>query len=126
MIINNIKLPDKVDVLGTEYKIFYETKEDNPKMEGNKGYCETCAKEIHLDTSWFGVPRKDDEYPNMILKDLWKEGIKVLRHELIHAFIIESGLDECCEWANNEEMIDWIARQFPKMVKCFAKSGIDI
>lgn len=126
MKIGNTVLPEKVNVLGSEYKIFYETKENNPKMEGSKGYTELCAKEIHIDTSWFGVPRKDDEHPEWILKDLWKEGLKVLRHELVHAFILESGLSECCEWAENEELVDWIARQFPKMADCFTKAGINI
>ena len=123
MIINNIKLPDKVDVLGTEYKIFYETKESNPKMEGSKGYTELCAKEIHIDRSWF-EGSKDDPNPELLLKDLHLEGIKVIRHELVHAFILESGLSECCAWAENEELVDWIARQFPKMTECFEKAGI--
>lgn len=123
MKINGIKLPDSIMVLGTEYKIFYETKESNPKMEGSKGYTELCAKEIHIDRSWFEGP-KDDPNPELILKDLHIEGIKVLRHELVHAFILESGLSECCAWAENEELVDWIARQFPKMAECFEKAGI--
>ena len=123
MKINGIKLPDIAMVLGTEYKIFYETKENNPKMEGSKGYTELCAKEIHMDRSWFEGP-KDDSESKILLKDLYLEGIKVLRHELVHAFILESGLCECCDWAENEELVDWIARQFPKMTEGFEKAGI--
>ena len=123
MKINGNVLPDSVMVLGTKYKIFYETKESNPKMEGSKGYTELCAKEIHIDRSWFEGP-KDDPNPELILKDLHLEGMKVLRHELVHAFILESGLCECCAWAENEELVDWIARQFPKMAECFEKAGI--
>ena len=44
---------------------------------------------------------------------------KVARHEIIHAFLYESGLSHNSEWANNEEMIDWIAIQFSKMLKAF-------
>lgn len=124
MKLNGLGLPDKVLVLGTEYKIYYETKkENNPKMEGAKAYTELCAKEIHIDRSWF-EGAKDDPNPELILKDLYKERIKVIRHELIHAFILESGLSECCSWAENEELVDWIARQFPKMSECFEKAGI--
>ena len=123
MKIGNCNLPDKANVLGTEYKIYYETKENNPKMEGAKGYTELCAKEIHLDRSWFENV-KDDPNPELYLKDLYKEGIKVIRHELIHAFILESGLYECCDWAENEELVDWIARQFPKIAKLFKEIGI--
>lgn len=123
MVIDNHKLPDSVSVLGTEYRIFYETKESNPKMEGSKGYTELCAKEIHIDRSWF-EGSKDDPNPELLLKDLYIEGIKVIRHELVHAFILESGLSECCTWAENEELVDWIARQFPKMLDAFTKAGV--
>jgi len=47
-----------------------------------------------------------------------------LRHELVHAFLNESGLmwnsftpDKA--WAKNEEMVDWIAIQSPKLFKVF-------
>lgn len=42
-----------------------------------------------------------------------------MRHEIVHAYLFESGLTECSgavnSWAINEEMVDWIASQFPKM-----------
>ena len=43
-----------------------------------------------------------------------------LRHEIIHAFLFESGLQTCAftiegPWAENEEMIDWFANMIPKM-----------
>lgn len=67
---------------------------------------------------------KDEPNPNLVMKDLYIEGIKVIRHELVHAFILESGLCECCTWAENEELVDWIARQFPKMNKVFSELNI--
>ena len=47
---------------------------------------------------------------------------ETLRHEIVHAFFNESGLKESsngCEsgWAKNEEMVDWIALQLPKIYK---------
>lgn len=52
---------------------------------------------------------------------------RILRHEIIHAFFNESGLQDDssnidCGWAVNEEMVDWIAIQFPKMVKAFEEA----
>ena len=38
MKINNHILPDKVSILGTEYKINYVTEEEDPTMKGNDGY----------------------------------------------------------------------------------------
>ena len=52
---------------------------------------------------------------------------KVLRHEILHAFFYESGLAECSgsteAWAQNETMIDWIARQHSKIHAVFEKAG---
>ena len=47
---------------------------------------------------------------------------KTLRHEIIHAFMFESGLDECSTWGVDESLIDWIALQFPKMLKAFEEA----
>lgn len=39
-----------------------------------------------------------------------------LRHEIIHAFFEESGLDE---YSENEELVQWLAIQFPKLLYTF-------
>ena len=46
---------------------------------------------------------------------------KLIRHEIIHAFLFESGLGENSNWAQNEEMVDWLAFQIPKVVEVFQK-----
>ena len=43
---------------------------------------------------------------------------KIKRHEIIHAFLYESGLASSCDWAC-EEMVDWLAIQAPKLFKEF-------
>lgn len=124
MKIGNYNLPDKVNVLGTEYKIKYSTEETDPNMVGADGYCEPYTKEIYINRHLFDGSEKtaDDK---LMCKGLDVRGYKVFRHEIIHAFIIESGLWECCDWARNEELTDWIARQFPKMNKVFTEIGVD-
>ena len=47
----------------------------------------------------------------------------MLRHEIVHAFLYESGLDVSSEWARNEEIVDWIALQTPKLQKAFEEAG---
>ena len=42
-----------------------------------------------------------------------------MRHEIIHAFLCESGLAENSDWATNEELVDWIAIQAPKLIKAW-------
>ena len=53
----------------------------------------------------------------------------ILRHELIHAFLSESGLsysslNYSSGWAKNEEMVDFFAIQFPKIAKVFKELKI--
>jgi hypothetical protein len=56
-----------------------------------------------------------------------KQNQATLRHEVIHCFIYESGLwGSSCgidAWALNEEMVDWIAIQFPKILKIYQELG---
>lgn len=52
-----------------------------------------------------------------------------LRHEITHAFLNESGLSDNANqyrhsWAINEEMVDWIAIQSPKIFKVFQELGL--
>lgn len=53
---------------------------------------------------------------------------QILRHEIVHAFLNESGLSANASvpqngWAKHEEMIDWFAIQSPKIYKVFKKVG---
>ena len=59
------------------------------------------------------------------LKDLDYTEQWVLRHELVHAFLHESGLDKEAPWGNEGEelFVDWIALQLPKMVKAMKEAG---
>ena len=53
---------------------------------------------------------------------------KQLRHEIIHAFLSESGLsvnfEHCSKFGHEETMVDWIAIQFPKIHKVYEELGI--
>lgn len=53
---------------------------------------------------------------------------QTLRHEIVHAFLSESGLSHnsaCAEmpWAKNEEMVDWIAIQGEKIYEAWRTAG---
>lgn len=102
----------KVSVLGTAYIVCFHTEEQDEKLKTNYGYCDKEAKMI------------------VINKSLGRHYTAVtLRHELYHAFLYESGLDSSSlhyesGWATNEEMVDWLAIQYPKIKKVFDKLGI--
>ena len=105
----------KINIMGTDYEIKYQTEKENTKLIGNDGLCETYAKEIIIDKL---------EADENTLKDLDRYRDNVLRHEVIHAFFHESGLDCNSNYARNEELVDWIAIQFPKIYRAFKELGV--
>lgn len=108
-------LPWTVDVLGTIYNIKSANPDSNDKrLDGADAYCDYYAKEI------VAINYKETEES---FKDIPAFNRKTLRHEIIHAFLAESGLRKSCDWSRNEEVVDWIAIQFPKMLKAFKEAG---
>ena len=105
----------KVNVLGTEYEIITD---DSIISSGVDGLCKSYNKEIVIRSKGEMLCSEDSK----AIKELrYKE---VLRHELVHAFFDESGLDD---YSNNEQLVNWIAVQFPKMLKAFTEAGcVDI
>ena len=96
-----------VTILGTVYEVV----EDAALDETFDGQCVEYSKEILIRPleQMLGDDDSEDEKR--------KRYNEVLRHEIIHAFFAESGLEEYC---NNEQLVDWIAKQFPKMYRVFA------
>ena len=51
---------------------------------------------------------------------------KVLRHEIVHAFLYESGMwcnsGASDAWGTDETIVDWIAIQSPKIFKAFEEA----
>lgn len=101
----------KVNILGTEYEVINDNTGTNQKLKNCNGYCESYSKKIVIDCSheYMNDPDNYDKFADF--QD------KVLRHEIVHAFLHESGLDSNSDWARNEELVDWIAIQIPKIVK---------
>ena len=102
-----------VSILGEKYAII---ESDNLKSEDADGLCEFYTKEIHLRN----IKEDKDTFDNI---NVYRK--KVLRHEIIHAFLFESGLASNSDWANNEEIVDWIAIQFPKLAQAFKEAECD-
>lgn len=110
-----------VGVLGVSYTVHYTDYEDDEyiRREGVSGYCDFVERKIVV-VNDATIPLHVDcsEKAN---RSYEKE---TLRHEIIHAFLFQSGLDASAlpssgSWARNEEMIDWFAMQGPKIVKAW-------
>lgn len=107
-----------VNILGTEYSIHKQSAKENPKLEDNYGICEQYSKEIILNTL------EEEKKDVMRVENVEEFEKKVLRHEIIHAYLGESGLRSSSEWAENEEMVDWFAIQLPKIFKTFKELDV--
>lgn len=105
----------KINILGTEYTLEVVSKADDTCLKNYDGYCDKTSKRIV-------VKAKDDE-DELDNYDVYLKKIK--RHEIIHAFLFESGLHENFKhetWGHEETMIDWIAVQFPKLMNAFVEA----
>lgn len=106
----------KINVLGTEYEIIENAKrKDYQQLDELDGFTDFSIKKIII---------AEQEKDNDIVKDLEYITKKVTRHEIVHAFMYESGLDCNSDYARNEELIDWIAIQFEKMLEVFENLNI--
>ena len=115
----------KVNVLGTDYTIAIRTHEEEPsfKTKNIDGFENYNSKEIvilNLDKAeqWADETPEARAYATK----------EITRHEITHAFFDESGLQHSSNafsggWATNEEMVDWIALQFPKILKAFQETN---
>lgn len=104
-----------LNILGTSYTLEVVSKADDKYLEKCDGYCDKTSKRIV-------VKAKDDE-DELDNYDVYLKKIK--RHEIIHAFLFESGLHENFKhetWGHEETMIDWIAVQFPKLMNVFMEA----
>lgn len=106
----------KVNILGVDYIIKEQSESENELLKGCDGYCDWTTKEIVIERETFGT-----------LGDMEAYIRKVLRHEIVHAFFLESGLHEssggCEAWASNEAMVDWFARQGQKIYAAWREAG---
>ena len=107
----------KVNILGVVYTIKYNIPEEE-MPENSDGVMDYSIKTIKIAEL---VQEKDT------VVDLQKYRGQVVRHEILHAFLYESGLwsnsNEIESWALNEEMVDWFAIQFPKIFNAFKEAG---
>lgn len=105
-----------VNILGTDYAVETLSKAEDSYLNNCEGYCDHTSKRI--------VVREKDEDDDVDDYEYFKK--KIMRHEITHAFMHESGLGN--NWTHQnigqeETTVDWIAIQFPKMLKAFQDTG---
>ena len=106
----------KINILGTSWAVEERSEEDDPMLKDCDGYCDWTVRKIIIEREAQGE-----------LGDMEFYIRKVMRHEIVHAYLFEAGLasrSSAAEaWAMNEEMIDWIARIGPKIYNTWVEAG---
>lgn len=102
----------KVNILGTGYEIRDESNLNKTQLDGLH---EQYAKRIDIRPTEDMLTNDD----NKNLKKLRYD--EVVRHEIMHAFFVESGLEDYCA---NEQLVNWFAIQSPKIFKVFQELDI--
>lgn len=103
-----MKVSAKVIILGSYWDVKLRSKKEDDYLVNADGYCDKTMNLIVVKTN-----DENDTLGN------WEEYMrKVLRHELIHAFLFESGLHE--EFmhpgrGHDEAYVDWFAVQMLKI-----------
>ena len=110
-----------VRILGATYKVRLCVPYDkDPSLKGRFGYTSFPDKLIVI-ADICTIPGWEEASDNEFLDTF----CTTIRHEIIHAYLAESGLtgssNSVENWAMNEEMVDWFAIQFPKILETFEK-----
>lgn len=113
-----------INILGQPYKIIFKNYDEDEAFSRRHidGYCDNYTHTI--------VICNIATYPNWNYesKETCEAAQKqTVRHEIVHAFLSESGLNESSSlfdgaWAKNEEMVDWVATQGPKIYKAWQEA----
>jgi hypothetical protein len=124
---NSFLPPLPVNIMSTTYMAVKRKYDEIPdfKKRGIDAFCDDIKKEIVLCdlTTYPGYEDETKEY-------CYKAEVVALRHEIVHAFLNESGLTNSAlhydgPWAKNEEMVDWISIQLPKIYQAYRYLGIE-
>lgn len=105
-----------VNILGTEYKIIFDVPDE--EMPEDADGC--------MDQSIQTIKIAEFESDRNTIQDMDSYRKKVLRHEIVHAFLYESGMwnnsgsTNC--WEMDETITDWIAIQSPKLFQAFKEA----
>ena len=110
----------EICVLGTDYKVIMQPASDTVT---ERGHCDEILKQIVIYDLAGHRDWKDE--PSERIAAQMRE---TLRHEIVHAFLVESGLAESAlsyegAWATNEEMVDWFALQGMKICRAWREAG---
>ena len=106
----------RVNILGRTWLIGEHKESEDERLRESSGYTDWTTRLIVINGDIDGD-----------LGDMEAFRRKVLRHEIVHAYLLECGLNECSNtgtpWADNEEMVDWFARKGQQIYTTWLEAG---
>jgi len=103
-----------INILGQDYDIQEVGSNDDARLTDDlDGYCDGWGKTIRLRNDY-----NTKNPSNVSDMEAYKRNVK--RHEIVHAFFMECGMQK---YHSDEVIIEWIAQQFPKLEKAFQQAG---
>lgn len=100
----------ELKILGSTWRVVSRSEQEDKRLKNCSGLTDSSCRMIVL------TDVNPDEYTS---SDPQSDLQRTLRHEIIHAFLYESGIwcnsTNSKNWSMNEEMIDWFAIQLPKI-----------
>lgn len=106
-----------LNILGTKWKLKEVSRDTDPMFGTVDGFTDRSSRTMLVASESVCEP---GAFMN------WPEYLKsVKRHEIIHAFMIESGLAQEMyhpPYGTDEQAVDFFAIQFPKMIEVFQKA----
>lgn len=132
-------IPDtikKVMIKGVEYtiKIANHSKSESAKQLDqldSDGLCLGCEPIIYVNGPQLMYGRYVNGHTESLKRECINRFHHLLRHEIIHAFFKQSGLQENAHslssdigYPQNEELVEWLAANIPDIVKVYDELGI--
>ena len=105
-----------INVLGTDYSVAVCCETEEKRLTGCDGFCDETTKKIYVE-NYADCSEDCGSKRNLDIQIK-----KNIRHELVHAFLFECGLAENSDWAQKEELVDWIAIQGPKIIRAWQEA----
>lgn len=97
-----------VTILGTTWTVRSASEQEEPRLIGISGFTDWTTKTICVEKNETGNLGKLEDFMQ-----------KVIRHEVVHAFMFESGLGDSFEhkdYGQEETIVDWFAFQMEKII----------
>ena len=106
----------QVTVLGETWTIETRVPDKDKFLERADGYTDRSTRTIVL-------AEIDDR---VILDDKERYQAEVLRHELVHAFVAECGIQNLTDYGHSDDdegVVDWFARMGPRIAAAWQAAG---